>query len=347
MSFEINIEKKLNTFTLKANFSSGQDHTALLGASGSGKSMILKCIAGIETPDNGFIKVNDRILFDSEKKINLKPQKRQVGYLFQDYALFPNFTVRKNIACVLRNKKQKAKVRNLLQRFDIVELADFYPRELSGGQKQRVALARLLAFEPDILMLDEAFSALDTFLKEKVELEMKEFLADYPGDVIIVSHDRNEAYRLCKKLVILDHGHTLEKGDLKQIFAEPQFLATSKITGTKNFSTIRKVDDYHLEALDWGIELQTTEKIGPEIRMIGIRAHDFYQVSDNSSCNSFGAKIVGDSQTPFEYQYLCQTKKKGPTLWWKVDKSAAKPDFTGYLSIAPEHIQLLRKKGEF
>src|SRR5699024_4315066 len=238
MSFEINIEKKLNTFTLKANFSSGQDHTALLGASGSGKSMILKCIAGIETPDNGFIKVNDRILFDSEKKINLKPKKRQVGYLFQDYALFPNFTVRKNIACVLRNKKQKAKVRNLLERFDIVELADFYPRELSGGQKQRVALARLLAFEPDILMLDEAFSALDTFLKEKVELEMKEFLADYPGDVIIVSHDRNEAYRLCKKLVILDHGHTLEKGDLKQIFAEPQFLATSKITGTKNFSTI-------------------------------------------------------------------------------------------------------------
>lgn len=343
MTFEVNIEKKLNTFTLAAAFNSEQDHTALLGASGSGKSMILKCIAGIEKPDKGYIKVNDRILFDAEKKIDLKPQDRKVGYLFQDYALFPNFTVKKNIACALRNKRHKEKVRDLMQRLDIVELANFYPAELSGGQKQRVALARLLASEPEILMLDEAFSALDTFLKEKVELEMKQFLTDYSGDVIIVSHDRNEAYRLCQKLVILDRGHTIEKGELKEVFAAPQYLATSKITGTKNFSAIRKLDDHHLEALDWGIRLTTAEKISPQIRMIGIRAHDFYAVDDESWQNGFAVKGVGDTQTPFEYQYLCQTNFSTETLWWKVDKSAEQQKFTGYLAVEPKHIQLLKE----
>lgn len=344
MSLEINIEKKLNSFTLNSSFSMKSNHTALLGASGSGKSMILKCIAGIETPDKGIIKVNGRTLFDDKKGIYVKPQKRKVGYLFQDYALFPNFTVRKNIACVKNKGNKKSDVTSLLQRFAIEEIADSYPKELSGGQKQRVALARLLASEPEILMLDEPFSALDTFLKEKVEIEMKNFLAEFSGDVIMVTHNRSEAYRLCEKLVILDKGQTIEKGDLKEIFEQPQHLATSKLTGCKNFSRIKKITEHQLFALDWGIQLKTEKTITDDIEWAGVRAHDFYDPLSREVENEFSAEMIDSTQTLFEWQYLCQSQKAQDTIWWKVDKSQAQEIFSGRLAVRPENIQLLKAR---
>ncbi|MCF1684200.1 ATP-binding cassette domain-containing protein [Tetragenococcus halophilus] len=342
MSLEINIEKKLNSFTLNSSFSMKSNHTALLGASGSGKSMILKCIAGIETPDRGVIKVNGRTLFDDKKGIYIKPQKRKVGYLFQDYALFPNFTVRKNISCVKNKGDKKTKVASLLQRFDIEEIADSYPAELSGGQKQRVALARLLASEPEILMLDEPFSALDTFLKEKVEIEMKNFLAEFSGDVIMVTHNRSEAYRLCEKLVILDEGQTIEKGDLKEIFEQPQHLATSKLTGCKNFSRIKKITEHQLFARDWGVQLQTEKTITDDIGWIGVRAHDFYDPFDQEVDNAFSTTMIDTAQTLFERQHLCQSQEAKETIWWKVDKSQAQETFSGRLAVLPKNIQLLK-----
>jgi len=344
MSLEINIEKKLNSFTLHSSFSTRSNHTALLGASGSGKSMILKCIAGIETPDKGVIKVNGRTLFDDKKGIYVKPQKRKVGYLFQDYALFPNFTVQKNISCVKKQKNRKSNIISLLKRFDIEEIADYYPAELSGGQKQRVALARLLASEPEILMLDEPFSALDTFLKEKVEIEMKNFLAEFSGDVIMVTHNRSEAYRLCEKLVILDEGKTIEKGDLKEIFAQPQHLATSKLTGCKNFSRIKKMTEHQLFALDWGVHLKTEKTITDDIEWIGVRAHDFYDPFDQEVDNAFSTTMIDTAQTLFERQHLCQNQEAKETIWWKVDKSQAQERFSGRLAVLPENIQLLKAR---
>lgn len=341
MTIEIAIKKKLKEYTLDFSFTSVSQQTALLGASGSGKSMILKCIAGIETPDEGYIRVNGRTLFDKQKKINLPPQKRRVGYLFQNYALFPNFTVRQNIACVLQ-KKDRQRVEALLHKFELTEIAEQYSEQLSGGQQQRVALARLLASDPEILLLDEPFSALDTFLKEKVELEMKSFLQDYPGEAILVTHNRNEAYRLCEDLVILNRGRSIEHGKLKQIFDHPRYLATSKLTGCKNFSRVERLDDHHLLALDWNFSLTVPQPVTSAIRYVGIRAHFFEEAFDLNAENCFKAKILDQTETPFEWRILCQPNDGEVPLWWKLPKEKKRTAFSGVLHVPTAAVQLLQ-----
>lgn len=196
---EVQIYKKLAEFDLDVSFQVNDNILGLMGASGSGKSMTLKCIAGIETPDQGRIVLNNRVLFDSEKKINVPIQKRNVGYMFQSYALFPNMNVYENISVGLRARKVKdvdIVVQKVMQQFRIFELASRYPKQLSGGQRQRVALARLMAYEPDVLLLDEPFSALDEDLKKDLLQELKsEFQISKP--VIFVSHDKEEVNYLC------------------------------------------------------------------------------------------------------------------------------------------------------
>lgn len=195
----VQIYKKLAEFDLDVSFQVEDNILGLMGASGSGKSMILKCIAGIETPDQGKIVLNDRVLFDSEKKINVPIQKRNVGYMFQSYALFPNMNVYENISVGLRARKVKdvdIVVQKVMQQFRIFELASRYPKQLSGGQRQRVALARLMAYEPDVLLLDEPFSALDEDLKEDLLQELKSEL-QISKPVIFVSHNKEEVNYLC------------------------------------------------------------------------------------------------------------------------------------------------------
>ena len=183
MSLEVNIEKNLDGFTLRAAFSAGNTPTALLGASGCGKSMTLRCIAGIVKPDKGRIVLDGRVLFDSEQHIDLPPQQRGAGLLFQNYALFPNMTVEQNILCGLKAEKDRAarqaRCAELLQAMRLEPLAKRYPAQLSGGQQQRTALARILAGRPRILMLDEPFSALDSYLREAVESEVGSLLAGF------------------------------------------------------------------------------------------------------------------------------------------------------------------------
>lgn len=196
---EVQIYKKLAEFDLDVSFQVDDNILGLMGASGSGKSMTLKCIAGIETPDQGRIVLNNRVLFDSEKKINVPIQKRNVGYMFQSYALFPNMNVYENISVGLRARKVKdvdIVVQKVMQQFRIFELASRYPKQLSGGQRQRVALARLMAYEPDVLLLDEPFSALDKDLKEDLLQELKSEL-QISKPVIFVSHDKEEVNELC------------------------------------------------------------------------------------------------------------------------------------------------------
>ena len=196
---EVQIYKKLAEFDLDASFQVDDNILGLMGASGSGKSMTLKCIAGIETPDQGRIVLNNRVLFDSEKKINVPIQKRNVGYMFQSYALFPNMNVYENISVGLRARKVKdvdIVVQKVMQQFRVFELASRYPKQLSGGQRQRVALARLMAYEPDVLLLDEPFNALDEDLKEDLLQELKSEL-QISKPVIFVSHDKEEVNKLC------------------------------------------------------------------------------------------------------------------------------------------------------
>ena len=213
MSLYVDIEKRLGVFRLQSKFEVADETLALLGASGCGKSVTLKCIAGIMTPDRGRIVLNGRVLFDSEKKIALTPQQRRVGYLFQQYALFPNMTVEQNILCGIRagsRSEKRSLAAEKLRMFRLEGLEKKYPAQLSGGQQQRVALARILCSEPQAILLDEPFSALDSYLKWNLELELSDLLAGFHGPILWVSHELGGSgtpFRILR--IIPDAGHAI------------------------------------------------------------------------------------------------------------------------------------------
>ena len=185
MAIEVKIQRKRNTFELNIDFKSDSKRIGILGASGCGKSMTLKSIAGIEPPESGLIKIEGKTVYDSENKVNLKPQKRNIGYLFQNYALFPTMTVEKNIAAGLKGKKQEnaKRVREMIEKFQLTGLEKRFPAELSGGQQQRVALARIMAYKPDVILLDEPFSALDMYLKDSADPSECLYFGDTNTDI--------------------------------------------------------------------------------------------------------------------------------------------------------------------
>lgn len=238
MSLYVDIEKRLGAFCLRSKFEAADETTALLGASGCGKSMTLKCIAGIVTPDQGRIVLGDRVLFDSEKKIDLPPQQRRVGYLFQQYALFPNMTVEQNILCGIR-REHKAQKKELLaekiRMFRLEGLEKKHPAQLSGGQQQRVALARILSSEPKAILLDEPFSALDSYLKWNLELELADLLAGFPGPVLWVSHDLGECYRNCRRVCVMEDGKTGTVTGMDEMLRCPESISAARLAGCKNF----------------------------------------------------------------------------------------------------------------
>ena len=245
MSLVVDIEKKLGGFLLRSKFETGSGTMALLGASGSGKSVTLKCIAGIMTPDKGRIVLDGETLFDSEKHIDLTPQRRQVGYLFQQYALFPNMTVLQNIQCGIRSgsrgeKQQRASEQ--LRRFRLEGLEKKYPAQLSGGQQQRVALARILASEPRAILLDEPFSALDGFLKWNLEMELADFLSDFSGPILWVSHDLGECFRSCRSVCIMDNGASLPVTDMETLVHHPATQCAARLVGLRNFLPGRRCE---------------------------------------------------------------------------------------------------------
>jgi len=206
MNLRANFTKKSGSFTLKVNMDTGSNKLGFFGASGSGKSMTLKCIAGIETPDEGLISLGGRVLFDSANKINLKPQQRKIGYLFQSYALFPNMTVKENIIAGIRDKKTRYIIfEKSIESFALHGLEKKYPSQLSGGQQQRVALARVIASQPDLLLLDEPMSALDEELRMNTEKVIKKVMDESKG-TIFVSHSRKEVFRLCDEIAFVKSG---------------------------------------------------------------------------------------------------------------------------------------------
>ncbi len=220
MILEATFTKKLKTETLSLSFVLENTVLGILGKSGCGKSMTLRCLAGIQKPDTGRIVLNDTVLFDSDKKICLKPQKRNIGYLFQNYALFPNMTVWQNIAFACDNDKER--VAELLERFYLQNVADLFPAVLSGGQQQRTAMARMLAAKPKVLLLDEPFSALDSFLRQEMEKQVQAVLSSYDGVAVLVSHNKGEIYRLTQKCMVMEQGKAAEYGDTKILFDCPK-----------------------------------------------------------------------------------------------------------------------------
>ncbi len=349
MAIQVNIEKNFKGFSLKTAFESTTSATGILGASGSGKSMTLRCIAGIETPDKGKIVINGRTVFDSEKKINLKPQERRIGYLFQNYALFPTMTVKDNILCGYRGEKsqKEKKVRDYLKRYQLDGLDNRYPAQLSGGQQQRVALARMMIGEPEMILLDEPFSALDGYLKDVLQKDMQEFLQQYQGDMLMVTHSRDEAFRFCSELMLLREGKTLIFGNTRDLFEQPQLLEASRLTGCKNSSRIERMGDHEVFALDWGVSLHTAQKVKADITHVAIRGHWIQPVQEaGKNCIVFeAAEYV---ETTFEHQYLVRNPgmEEGAALWWMRPKENFRDphekNLPPYLYLPPEHLMLLK-----
>ena len=274
MSLCVDIEKKLGAFRLRAQFEAQDGTTALLGASGCGKSVTLKCIAGIMTPDCGRIVLGNRVLFDSEKKIDLPPQQRRVGYLFQQYALFPNMTVEQNILCGIR-REHKAQKKELLaekiRMFRLEGLEKKHPAQISGGQQQRVALARILSSEPEAILLDEPFSALDSYLKWNLELELADLLALFGGPVLWVSHDRDECYRNCRSVCVMEDGRTGEVTPMDEMIRHPGSVSAARLAGCKNFLiAVEKNGAVYLP--EWGMALPVDAK-GKTFTTLGIPDH--------------------------------------------------------------------------
>jgi len=274
MSIIVDIKKQLGSFSLRVCFEADDCILALLGASGCGKSLTLQCIAGIITPDEGCIIVNDVTLFDSVKRINLPPQKRQVGLLFQNYALFPNMTVAQNIAAGLYRRKegQREQVQALIESFQLNGLESRYPAQLSGGQQQRTALARMLAAEPKLIMLDEPFSAMDEYLRWQLEQELVSTLERFGGTAIYVSHNRDEVHRICDRVCVLHEGTSEPVVSVAQLFETPQTLSAALLAGCKNYSRIApSCGQQRTLALDWGCELDFAPP--PGVSHIGAHSH--------------------------------------------------------------------------
>ena len=305
MSIKVQIQRKLDSFLLDISFQSECRRIGILGASGCGKSMTLKSIAGIETPDQGHIEAEGRTLFDRADRINLKPQKRNVGYLFHNYALFPTMTVEKNIAAGLKGSRQEneVRVREMVKKFQLQGLEKRLPGQLSGGQQQMVALARIMAYEPDVILLDEPFSALDMYLKDRLQQELMDMLADYRGTVIMVSHNRDELYRFSEELLIIDQGHIAAAGETKELFRNPVSREAARLTGCKNFSRARRVDAHTVEADDWGIILHTKGEIPEDVQWLGYRAHDFVPVWGERGENMLRFDLESSALLPFERNY--------------------------------------------
>ena len=348
MSLIVDIHRDLGGFVLDAAFEAENGITCLLGASGCGKSFTLKCIAGIEKPDRGHIELDGVTLFDSEKHINLPPQRRQVGYLFQNYALFPNMTVRQNILCGLnREKNRTEKERRLKEMLALMQLEDLEnhkPAQLSGGQQQRVALARILVNDPRMLMLDEPFSALDAHLRDSLKIELRDMLLSYGREVLMVTHSRDEAYNMSSRIAVMDKGKLLCLKDTKDLFADPGNTPAAVLTGCKNIVTARKSGPHEVEVPDWGITLQTAQEVRDGLTSIGIRAH-YFNVSTRQ--NRHPVAYLEEMEEPFEvilqFRYTGQSPESAP-VWWRLNKEKRPLKFPDELGIAPANILLLYDK---
>lgn len=292
MGLSVEIKSKLNIFEMDISLKTTSKRIGILGASGSGKSMLLKYISGIIAPDEGVIKLNDEILFDSSKKINIKPQKRNVAYMFQNYALFPTMSVRENIEIIIEGNKEyrEKKASELMKRFCIDNIANKMPRDLSGGQQQRVALARIMAYEPKLILLDEPFSAMDSDLKDKLQMELEEMVADYDGIIIMVSHSRDEIYRFSDELIIIDNGGIVEYGKTKNVFDFPKTIQGAKMVGINNVLSAKIKDDLMLNIPEINLDIKLDKKelaYSRNINYVGIKDIDIKimkpdEVSENS-----------------------------------------------------------------
>lgn len=347
MALIVNIKKRLGSFLLDVKFEAENETLGLLGASGCGKSVTLRCISGIMTPDEGHIELDGKVFFDSEKKINLPPQERRVGYLFQQYALFPNMTVEQNISSGVREKSRKKEITaQLLHTFQLENVASSRPAQLSGGQQQRVALARILASNPKFLLLDEPFSALDSYMKAQLEQELADTLDNFSGNVIWVSHDRDEIFRSCSRVCVIDDGKSQTVVTPNSLFHNPLTVSAAKLSGCKNIVPVIPCGS-SVEIPCWNLALNCDHPVGSEISAVGLRAHHIKFADDNDE-NTISCALVRTMDNVFSTIVILRPLSaplSSPTLRMEISKElwSAKQDKKNVaVSVAPQNILLLR-----
>lgn len=346
MSIKISLKKRFDNFTLDVQFETKSKRIGILGASGCGKSMTLRGIAGVQHVDEGYVQIENQVLLDSAQRINLKPQKRHVGYLFQNYALFPTMTVGENVMAGLHGSKSENQDRMhaMLKRFQLENLENHLPEELSGGQQQRVALARMMAYQPEVILLDEPFSALDSYLSDRLQQELLEMLKNYEGTVILVSHNRDEIYRFSDELLIMQEGKLICQGKTKEVFASPKTKAAARLTGCKNIAEIEKTGDHTCKIPDWNATIRCQNMIPDDATHIGYRAHEFRPIWGDAEDNCIPFQLKSMAELPFEKKYFVQGNNGEEICWfaqrdqWNALESNGLPD---YLQIKEEEILFL------
>ena len=318
MGLYVKIKKDFGGFVLDSEFEADAEVLGILGESGCGKSMTLRCIAGVVTPDEGRIELDGTVFFDSEKKINLKPQERHIGLLFQNYALFPNMNVIQNLQAGIRGQKlgkeeQQKRITEMMEKFCLQGLERHKPSQLSGGQQQRVALARILLTRPRLLMLDEPFAALDEFLRWKLELELEDVLKEFGSTTLFVSHNRDEIYRVCDRVCVMNRGMSSEPVPIKELFTAPASREAAYLSGCNNFSDAAVTENGEVMALDWGIVLKCDTAGKEDASSVGVRSHFIHPVlpeADNTTENVFPCKVERVIEDVFSYILIVSTKEE-------------------------------------
>ena len=307
---EVDFEKKLKNFFLHIQFQAEGGCIGILGASGCGKSMTFKAIAGIETPDSGKICLGKRELFHRGHKVNLPPRKRSVGYLFQSYALFPNMTVFQNIEAGIQGKKaaKRERAMEMMEKFHLSELAS------------------------------------DSYLKEELQFELKQHLREFGKTTIIVSHDRDEIYKLCDRTMVMGQGEILVSKDTKELFEQPERVIAARLTGCKNISRVKKRGMHKVYAMDWGVELTVDRKLSEKITHVGIRAHDFHpaDASSHDSENKIPVAVDREVRAPFEWTILFRNRENPKeNMWMKMEREQTQ--IPQWVQVDPKRILLLEE----
>jgi molybdate transport system ATP-binding protein len=355
---EVDIKKSLPGFNLDVSFSINQEILAILGPSGSGKTMTLQCIAGLIQPDEGYIKINDKVLLDSARSIRLKPKVRRVGFVFQNYALFPHLNAEDNIAYgishLLKNEI-KIRVAELMDKMHITGLGHRYPRQLSAGQQQRIALARALAPEPEVLLLDEPFSALDSQVKERLELELMNLQNFYKGNILFVTHDLSEGYKLASKIAVYESGHIVQCDFKNRVIESPNNRTVARLTGVRNImrssietitgSTVRvKVPE-----LCGSLYITTNETARLAVKQdvtIGIRP-EYIHIVDRPGENTFQCYVDRIVEGVALINCFFYTKSENADRHWievslhKLHTPLINQGHDYYLYLPPEHVLII------
>jgi len=234
---EVRLVKRLPGFTLDVEWTAGEGVAALFGPSGAGKTLTLQCLSGLLEPDAGRVVVDDRVLFDAETGVDLPPQRRQIGYVFQGYALFPHLSVSDNIGFGLRDRPRaeaRGRAADVIARMGLEGFEARRPHELSGGQRQRVALGRALAPDPALLLLDEPLSALDATLRQSLRDDLRRILAEWRTAAVLVTHDFTEAYRLGDRIVVYEAGRVIQSAPRAELLWQPASERVAGIVGIRN-----------------------------------------------------------------------------------------------------------------